>query len=160
MNKINGFHYNYDHGVFGIFAYEDILYSFIYEGMLDCEYLDTPTIKKAAYEAQQYLEGKLQKFSVNFLLYHINQPLIEKMILEEVMKIPYGKIITYSDFSIKLDGKITEDELEKFLIKSRLPFFIPTHRVVRSNKDYGDFELGPKMKKTLIEMEANYSKTK
>jgi O-6-methylguanine DNA methyltransferase len=158
MTTLKGFHYTYDNGAYGIFAFEHALFAIRYQGMLECKYEDIPIIQEVAYEIDQYLKGQLKMFTVQFVMFTTFETHLQRLALEIVSNIPYGETMTYAELSNKLDGRLSEEQLEEYLSESRLPFIIPTHRVIRDKSDYGDFELGPKMKRQLIELEAKNSK--
>lgn len=99
----------------------------------------------------QYMDGKQVFFEPYIDLNECNN--IDKMVYHEVMKIPYGKTITYKELAKKINMKISVQGLVKSLNRCKLLFMIPTHRVIRSDGKPGSFCGKVSIKKQLLKLE-------
>jgi len=73
-------------------------------------------------------------------------------VLQEVAKIPYGKVKTYKQIAEALDTKAYR-AVGTAIGRNPLPIIIPCHRVVRSDLHVGGFFGGTEMKKEILENE-------
>jgi O-6-methylguanine DNA methyltransferase len=77
----------------------------------------------------------------------------EKKVLREVLKIPLGEVCTYKEIAKKIGKPGAWRAVANALRKNPFPLFIPCHRVVKSSKKYGGYQLGEDLKKELINLE-------
>jgi methylated-DNA-[protein]-cysteine S-methyltransferase len=73
-------------------------------------------------------------------------------VLQEVSKIPPGKVKTYKEIAEKINSKAYR-AVGNALNKNPIPLIIPCHRVVRSDFSLGGFRGGFEMKKELLKRE-------
>lgn len=78
----------------------------------------------------------------------------QQLVLREVMKIPYGKTITYSQLARQIGHPRAVRAVGNALAKNPVPIIIPCHRVVAKN-GLGGFSCGIETKKRLLELESN-----
>ena len=78
----------------------------------------------------------------------------QRLVLREVMKIPYGKTITYSQLARQIGHPGAVRAVGNALAKNPAPVIIPCHRVVAKN-GLGGFSYGVDVKKQLLELESN-----
>lgn len=111
---------------------------------------ETPVLKQAFRLLNSYLNGRLKIF---------NLPLnpcvseISKTVLNELVKIPYGKTKSYSDIAKALSKPSYSRAVGMICGKNPIPVFIPCHRVICSNGLIGGFSLGIKLKQYLLNLE-------
>lgn len=160
MNKISGFHYTFDFGIYGFYTYKDHLAYILREDAIECEYKENETIKSAAIQLYEYSIGKRKEFELPFIKFFGDEESLRKEVYEFVMKIPYGKVVTYDEIAESLLVPKKLEVIRLFLNKNRLPIIIPCHRVVESKDDIGDYVNGRDIKNTLLQLEAKYSKEK
>ncbi|MBC8214018.1 MAG: methylated-DNA--[protein]-cysteine S-methyltransferase [Candidatus Marinimicrobia bacterium] len=109
---------------------------------------------QAELEIQQFLSGKLQRFS--FSTFHINTQ-FRKKVLEEVAKIPYGNTASYSDIAHRINKPKASRAVGTANATNPLPLVIPCHRVISKNGSLGGFGGGLKMKQLLLNLELQNS---
>lgn len=114
------------------------------------EVLD-PFFKDCYQELKAFLEGKKKTIELP-LDYSVLTP-FHVRVLEEMKKIPYGKIASYKDLATALK---TKGYQAIGTACGRNPFMLiyPCHRVV-SSKDLGGFAHGLKMKRELLSLEGH-----
>jgi methylated-DNA-[protein]-cysteine S-methyltransferase len=78
----------------------------------------------------------------------------EKTIWLELMKIPYGKTVSYKEI-VSLAGKPNAYRAAGSAIgKNPLLIMVPCHRVIKSSGEIGYFSSGVKIKKFLLDLES------
>ncbi|MBP7088392.1 MAG: MGMT family protein [Candidatus Omnitrophica bacterium] len=77
----------------------------------------------------------------------------EKKILRIVAKIPLGEVRSYKWVAKKARQPRSWRAVANALKKNPYPFFIPCHRVVKSDNKIGGYSLGSSLKKSLIKFE-------
>lgn len=106
--------------------------------------------KKAKNQLIKYLEGNLKKF---------NLPLnprgtdFQKKCWQELIKIPYGKTITYKDQARNIFNEKAYRAVGNANGKNPIPIIIPCHRVIKSDNSIGGYYYGDKIKKILLDIE-------
>lgn len=106
--------------------------------------------KKAKNQLIKYLEGNLKKF---------NLPLnprgtdFQKKCWQELIKIPYGKTITYKDQARNIFNEKSYRAVGNANGKNPIPIIIPCHRVIKSDNSIGGYYYGDKIKKILLDIE-------
>ncbi len=76
----------------------------------------------------------------------------EREVLIQTSKIPFGDVRTYKYIAEKL-GNRAYRAVGTALGKNPFPIVIPCHRVVKSNKEIGEYRGGSEMKKEILENE-------
>ncbi|OGX24685.1 MAG: hypothetical protein A3J51_06005 [Omnitrophica WOR_2 bacterium RIFCSPHIGHO2_02_FULL_45_21] len=74
-------------------------------------------------------------------------------VLEETLKIPFGKVRTYSWIAKRVGSPGAARAVGSALRKNPYPLLIPCHRVVKSNGAFGRYSGGKGVKRELIEFE-------
>jgi methylated-DNA-[protein]-cysteine S-methyltransferase len=95
----------------------------------------------------EYLDGKRVDFPEVDLSSLTD---FQRMVLEEVKRIPYGERRTYGEIAIMM--KKSPRAIGKVLRKNPVPIIIPCHRVVAKN-GIGGYIYGKKMKIKLLKLE-------
>ncbi|MDD3984693.1 MAG: MGMT family protein [Methanobacterium sp.] len=76
----------------------------------------------------------------------------EMDVIREVVKIPYGNIITYKEIAKSLNSQAYR-AVGTAIGKNPFPILIPCHRVIRSDGKIGDFQGGTPMKMEILKNE-------
>ena len=84
----------------------------------------------------------------------------QKLVWQEIEKIPYGKTTSYKDIAIQIGRPKSFRAVANACGKNPLPIIRPCHRVICSNGEIGGYSTngGPKLKKALLKIEANHPK--
>ena len=77
----------------------------------------------------------------------------QKMVLEEVCKIPYGETRSYSEIALAIDKPRAVRAVASAIAKNKLLIVIPCHRVIRSDGKIGKYRGGEKLKEQLLVIE-------
>ncbi|MEW5693903.1 MAG: methylated-DNA--[protein]-cysteine S-methyltransferase [Candidatus Hydrogenedentota bacterium] len=109
--------------------------------------------EKLGDELNRYFTGKSKKINLEYSVEKIKSGFDSK-VLNEVLKIRYGEITTYSDISKKLYNSVKWTRaVGNALKRNPLPIIIPCHRIIRNDSFISGFSGGIIWKKRLIELE-------
>ena len=80
----------------------------------------------------------------------------QKLVWQEIEKIPYGKTRSYKDIAIQIGSPKSFRAVANACGKNPLPIIRPCHRVICSNGETGGYSTngGPKLKKALLKIES------
>ena len=115
---------------------------------------ETLLIKKAFQELDEYFSGKRKTFDLPLKL---NGTEFQKKIWQELIKIPYGKTISYKELARKAGNEKACRAAGMANNKNKIMIVIPCHRVIGSNGDLTGYAFGLNVKKQLLDMEAENS---
>ena len=76
-----------------------------------------------------------------------------------VLRIPLGELRTYRWVAAKAGKPRSFRAVGQLMKRNPYPFFIPCHRVIRSNGDIGGYAFGRKRKLELLKLEQLIRKT-
>lgn len=74
-------------------------------------------------------------------------------VLMETSRIPYGRVISYKEMASRVGCKNGARAVANVLGRNPFRGYIPCHRVIRSNGEYGGYRWGKDEKRRLIESE-------
>tara|TARA_B100001287_G_scaffold269991_1_gene268119 strand:- start:612 stop:935 length:324 start_codon:yes stop_codon:yes gene_type:complete len=106
----------------------------------------------ACSQLEEYFRGKRKYFSVPL---STNLSTFQAAVLDEVLKIPYGEVISYQDLAIRVGKPGAARAVGSALGKNPIPIFIPCHRVIGSDGGLTGFVGGLDWKRYLINLESN-----
>ena len=81
----------------------------------------------------------------------------QKKVWEELLKIPYGEVITYNQLAIKLGDKKLIRAAANANGANPLPIVIPCHRVIGSDGNLVGYGGGLDVKQKLLELEGSWT---
>ena len=111
---------------------------------------ETPLIKKAFIELEEYLLGLRTEFQLPL---HPRGTVFQKKVWKLLTEIPYGKIECYSSIAAKLGNKNAARAVGMANHCNPIPIFIPCHRVVGKSGNLTGYALGLKLKEKLLALE-------
>lgn len=117
----------------------------------DANITETPLLKKASKQLQEYLEGKRKIF---------NLPLAPKgtefqeKVWRALQEIPYGKTYSYKDIAKSIGNVKASRAVGMANNKNPILIFIPCHRIIGTNGKLVGYAGGLDIKEKLLEMEA------
>lgn len=114
----------------------------------------TPLSEKANEEIQEYLSKKRKTFDLP--LSYPGSAFCSK-VYDELLKVPYGKTITYHELAKRSGRPLGSRAVGKVLHNNPILIIIPCHRVLGHNHELVGFSAGLKMKKALLELEEGSS---
>ena len=103
-------------------------------------------------ELEQYGQGLTKEFNIPLLPVGTE---FQKKVWEELVKIAFGKTVSYLDLSKKLGDEKAIRAVATANAANALSIFIPCHRVVASNGDLQGYAGGLQVKKKLLELESS-----
>ncbi len=121
---------------------------------IEGEKIETPVIKKMYAQLCEYFEGKRKIFDVPL---HIDGTSFQVKVWQELLKIPYGKTVSYKDIAAKIGNSNASRAVGMANNRNKIAIVIPCHRVIASNGDLTGYAGGLDIKKYLIELENKYS---
>lgn len=111
----------------------------------------SPLLKETARQFDEYFAGTRRVFDLP-----IKQPGSEfqKQVWHELLKIEYGKTITYNEQSLRMNSPLAIRAIAAANGKNNLWVVVPCHRVIGSNGSLTGYAGGLWRKKWLLEHEA------
>ncbi|MES2428524.1 MAG: methylated-DNA--[protein]-cysteine S-methyltransferase [Bacteroidota bacterium] len=112
---------------------------------------ETPLLKEATRQFDEYFAGTRKTFDLP-----INQPGtdFQQQVWQELLKIDYGKTITYNQQSIQMNSPLAIRAIAAANGKNNLWVVVPCHRVIGSNGSLTGYAGGLWRKQWLLEHEA------
>ena len=117
----------------------------------------------------EYVTGKIKKFDLKKLHIHsdlreLNGTPLQKMVWKELLHIPYGKTITYSELAQRVGNPKAVRAVASAVARNPLYVIVPCHRVLPKPRqklilkseiktDIGDYALGKDIKRILLDIE-------
>lgn len=114
----------------------------------------TDPIMSIESEIKAYFEGTLKKFQTP--LHLLGSP-FQKLVWEELMRIPYGETRTYAAEAQAIGKEAAFRAVANANGANQLAIIIPCHRIINSNGDLGGYGGGIARKQWLIEHEKSHA---
>ena len=112
---------------------------------------DKKTFKIVTDQLNEYFFEGRKNFTIQYKLPFTG---FRSEVFEEMIKIPYGERVTYSNLAKKVGNPKAYRAVGSSCGKNPLPLFVPCHRVV-SKSGLGGFTGGLDIKRFLLELESN-----
>jgi len=141
-------------GTLGLLANKEQLLKLTFKGLKDITeeaQEDKSRFKLIFRELNEYFAGKRKQFSVDYL---IDTSPFATRVYKEMIKIPYGSTLSYSELAKKSGSKLAYRAVGTACRKNPLPLIIPCHRVTAVN-GLGGFGGGLDTKRFLLNLETN-----
>lgn len=116
----------------------------------DIQEFETPLLKKAKKQLEEYFEGKRKKFD---LALRLNGTSFQNKVWKALLNIPYAKTCSYKDIAKNIGNENASMAVGNANNKNPLPIFIPCHRVIGSNGKLIGYAGGLDIKIKLLELE-------
>ncbi len=100
-------------------------------------------------QLQEYFSGKRKKFDFDL---EIKGTEFQKKVWYELLKIPYGEVITYKELAKRVGNDKASRAVGNANNKNKIGIVIPCHRVIGSNHKLVGYAGGLDMKQFLIEL--------
>lgn len=114
----------------------------------------TQPIESIEQELKLYFEGSLRSFKTP--LFIMGSP-FQKLVWEQLQKIPLGETRSYSDIANALCRPTAFRAVAQANATNQIAIVIPCHRVINANKELGGYAGGIAKKKWLLEHEKGMS---
>jgi len=102
-------------------------------------------------QLDEYASGKRKSFNIKL---KFNGTDFQKSVWNEVAKIPYDQITSYSEIASRISKPRAYRAVANAIGKNPICIVIPCHRIIRNNGDLGGYGGGIKIKKQLLSIEA------
>ena len=117
-------------------------------------YTDSPLLKKASVELDEYFNGTRKTFDIPCNPIGTN---FQKAVWNELTNIPYGQTISYGKLASKIGLPKAVRAVANACGANPISIFIPCHRVIGSDGSLTGYGGGLDLKKFLLEREAPLS---
>ncbi len=107
--------------------------------------------KNIVQQIKEYFLGNRRDFSVEFDWSGAGD--FDKKVWEELVKIPYGTTVSYSEIAEKLGDPKTVRAVGGANARNPIPIMVPCHRVIGKSGDLTGFAYGLDMKARLLRLE-------
>ena len=109
---------------------------------------------KTVLQLEEYFDGRRKEFDIPIKLRGTE---FQKRVWKELLKIPYGKTVSYKDISIKIGTPKACRAVGMANHNNPILIIVPCHRVINENKKLGGYALGLDLKRRLLELEKENS---
>ena len=106
--------------------------------------------ERAFGQLEEYFSGKRKVFDLPFKM---NGTAFQMKVWQELLKIPYGDIVSYSEIAERIGCPEGARAVGGAVHNNPLWIIVPCHRVVGKNGKLTGYAGGTEMKKTLLELE-------
>ncbi|KGM94716.1 cysteine methyltransferase [Clostridium novyi A str. 4552] len=108
--------------------YEILSLEFVQEKFFNKENINI--LKEASKQLDEYFKGSRKEFDLNIRLEGTE---FQKKVWNELLKIPYGEVVTYKDIATRIGNEKAVRAVGNANNKNKIPIIVPCHRVVGSN---------------------------
>lgn len=115
-----------------------------------CQQLETPVITEAFKQLTEYLDSQRTSFSIPV---NPKGTTFQKKVWNELLKIPYGKTVSYKDIAIAVGNPKACRAVGMANNRNPVPIFIPCHRVIGKNGSLTGYAGGLDCKEFLLKIE-------
>ena len=113
--------------------------------------IDPPSFKKIITQLNEYFFEGRKNFDIEF---DLSTSKFKEKVYTEMLKIPYGKSLSYSDLAMKAGSPRAFRAVGTACGRNPIPIIIPCHRV-KAKSGLGGFTGGLHIKKFLLMLESN-----
>ncbi|MCX7833054.1 MAG: methylated-DNA--[protein]-cysteine S-methyltransferase [Ignavibacteria bacterium] len=110
------------------------------------------TIKECVKQLKEYFNRKRREFNLPLKLEGTE---FQKKVWKELMKIPYGKVVSYSYIAEKINSPNSVRAVGNANNRNKFAIIIPCHRVIAKNGTLSGYAAGITKKKWLIDFESS-----
>ncbi len=113
---------------------------------------DLEIFKTAELKLKSFLRGETKKIDIEYELIGTN---FQRKIWEEVLKIPYGKTVSYEFIANRVCCKSSR-AIANAISKNPLIFLVPCHRIIGKNGKLTGYAAGLDLKEKLLKIENTF----
>ncbi|MFT8316554.1 MAG: methylated-DNA--[protein]-cysteine S-methyltransferase [Clostridium sp.] len=148
----NGFYYETEIGKIGIVENGTAITNMYFGDIIpeDVNIEETPLLKKANEELQEYFSGKRKNFDLPLEAEGTD---FQRKVWKALQEIPYGETCSYKDIAENIGNTKASRAVGMANNKNPIFIFIPCHRVIGSNGKLVGYAAGLDVKERLLEME-------
>ena len=116
---------------------------------------ETPPIKKAAAQIEEYLDGKRKKFSLPIAMHGTD---FQMDVWQALQSIPYGETRSYGEIAAHIGRPNAARAVGMANNRNPISIIVPCHRVIGHNGALVGYGGGLPLKQYLLELERNFYK--
>lgn len=116
----------------------------------DWEPKETPQLKEARRQLEEYFAGKRKEFE---LILAPRGTSFQRRVWSALQTIPFGEVIDYGELSDRADCPRGSRAVGQANGRNPLPIVIPCHRVITHDDKLGGYSGGLDVKRVLLELE-------
>lgn len=105
-------------------------------------------------QLQEYFEGSRSSFDLPLAPEGTD---FQKLVWEELLKIPYGESRTYSEIAVAIGRPKASRAVGNAINKNPIAIIIPCHRVIGKDSSLRGYAGGLELKEMLLRLEGNLS---
>lgn len=117
---------------------------------------ETPLLKKAFTQIQEYLRGDRLEFSLPIKL---DGTAFQRSVWHSLLTIPYGETKSYSEIASSVGSPNSQRAVGSACSKNPILLVVPCHRVVRSSGATSGYAAGVALKENLLALEKRISQS-
>lgn len=118
---------------------------------LEGQYKESPYLKKAAQQLNEYLAGQRKEFDIEYM-YTRGTPFQHK-VWDALQKIPYGEVASYKDIAEMVGSPKAFRAVGGANNKNPISIFIPCHRIIGQSGKLVGYGGGLDKKEFLLKLE-------
>jgi len=111
---------------------------------------ETPLIKKAATQIEEYLAGKRKKFALSLVMYGTE---FQAAVWRALQDIPYGETRSYKEIAAAIGRPTAVRAVGMANHRNPISIIVPCHRVIGHNGSLVGYGGGLPLKRRLLELE-------
>ena len=115
-----------------------------------CVKKETPLLKKAAAQIEEYLAGRRKKFALPLAMYGTE---FQMDVWRALQSIPYGETRSYKEIAEQIGRPKAVRAVGMANHRNPISIIVPCHRVIGSNGDLVGYGGGLPLKRYLLELE-------
>ncbi|WP_303866031.1 methylated-DNA--[protein]-cysteine S-methyltransferase [Acetobacterium wieringae] len=116
---------------------------------------ETPLLKEASHQLEQYLQGKRHSFDLPLCPQGTD---FQQKVWKALRDIPYGAVCSYKDVALAIGNEKACRAVGGANNKNPIAIIIPCHRVIGANGSLVGYGCGLAIKKQLLELETRGAK--
>ena len=113
----------------------------------------TPLLAQCIKQLGEYFDGQRHDFSLPLDIHGTDK---QRQAWEELMKIPYGQTISYSEQATRMGNPKASRAVAQANHNNPIAIVIPCHRVIAADGSLGGYAPGPDKKQLLLNLEKHY----
>lgn len=117
----------------------------------DMNLAETPLLRQAAAEIEEYLDGRRKEFQVPI---HLAGTAFQKKVWEALRRIPYGETRSYQEIAESVGNPKACRAVGMANHKNPIMILVPCHRVIGKNGNLTGYAGGLEIKRFLLELES------
>ena len=117
---------------------------------------ETPVLAETKRQLEEYFAGKRKEFDLPLSMRGTS---FQKMVWEELLKIPYGETVTYGEIAARINNPRAGRAVGMANHHNPISIVVPCHRVIGADGRLTGYGGGLQIKESLLDLEKKYRGT-